>query len=161
VVIGKVSDVQKHLEDSDFFVAIGNNQMREKIQSSLSEINASIVTLIHPNATIAIDVQIGIGTAIMAGAVINSSTIIGNGCIINTSSSIDHDNIIEDFVHISPGARLAGSVKVGNRTWIGIGGTLSNNVTIYSDCILGAGIVLVKDIIESGTYVGLPIRRVD
>ena len=53
----------------------------------------------------------------MAGVVINCCTRIGKGCIINTGSTIDHDNIIGDYVHISPGAHLAGTIKVGKGTW--------------------------------------------
>ena len=48
----------------------------------------------------------------MAGAVINSDTKIGKGCIINTSASVDHDCTLDDFVHISVGAHLAGNVRV-------------------------------------------------
>ncbi len=97
----------------------------------------------------------------MAGVVINSSSRIGRGCIINTSSSIDHDNSIEDYVHISPGVKTAGSVGIGNGTWLGIGSVVSNKVNIYSGCKVGAGAVVVKDITEPGTYVGVPVRRVD
>ena len=117
--------------------------------------------MIHPSAVIGTDVEIGIGSVVMAGVVINSSTKIGKGCIVNTSSSLDHDNIIEDYVHISPGVRTAGSVSIGKLTWIGIGSVVSNNVNIYSSCKVGAGAVVVKDITEPGTYVGVPVRRVD
>ena len=97
----------------------------------------------------------------MAGVVINSSSRIGKGCIINTSSSLDHDNVIENYVHISPGVNMAGTVKVGKGSWIGIGSVVSNNVNICSDCKVGAGAVVVKDITEPGTYVGVPVRKID
>ena len=160
-VIGKISDIFKNFYDADFFVAIGNNMIRKKIQEKLESKKFSVVTLIHPNAVIGTDVEIGNGTAIMAGVVINSSSKIGKGCIINTSSSIDHDNVIEDYVHISPGSKLAGNVRVGRESWIGIGSVISNNVSICSDCKVGAGAVVVKDIIEIGTYVGVPARKID
>jgi acetyltransferase-like isoleucine patch superfamily enzyme len=97
----------------------------------------------------------------MAGVVINSSTKIGKGCIINTSSSLEHDNVIEDYVHISPGVRLAGTVRIGKGSWLGIGSVVSNNVNICSGCKVGAGAVVVKDITEPGTYVGVPVRKID
>jgi sugar O-acyltransferase (sialic acid O-acetyltransferase NeuD family) len=160
-VIGKTADAFTYKEEADFFVAIGSNTTREKIQEKLIEQGLNVVSLIHPSAVIGTDVEIGIGTAVMAGIVINSSTRIGNGCIINTSSSLDHDNIIEDYVHISPGVRTAGSVVIGKSTWLGIGSVISNNVNICSGCKVGAGAVVVKDITEPGTYVGVPVRRVD
>jgi len=69
--------------------------------------------------------------------------------------------VLEDFVHVSPGSHLAGKVSVGKSSWLGIGSVVSNNVNICSGCNVGAGAVVVKDITEPGTYVGVPARRVD
>jgi len=160
-VIGKTADAFKYNDEADFFVAIGNNATREKIQEKLIEQGINVVSLIHPSAIIGTDVEIGIGSVVMAGVVINSSTGIGKGCVINTSSNLDHDNVIEDYVHTSPGVRTAGSVSIGKNTWLGIGSVVSNNVNICSGCKVGAGAVVVKDITEPGTYVGVPVRRVD
>jgi sugar O-acyltransferase (sialic acid O-acetyltransferase NeuD family) len=160
-VIGKTADAFTYKEEADFFVAIGNNATREKVLEQLIGEGLNVVSLIHPGAIIGTDVAIGIGTAVMAGVVINGSTRIGKGCIINTSSSLDHDNVIEDYVHVSPGVGTAGSVTVGKRTWLGIGSVVSNNVNICSGCKVGAGAVIVKNITEPGTYVGVPVRRVD
>lgn len=158
-IIGKTKDAIIYRAEADFFVAIGDNYVRENIQEELEKKGFSIATLIHPDAVIADDVVLGMGTVIMAGVVINSSSKIGKGCIINTSSSIDHDNVIEDYIHISPGVHLAGTVKIGRNNWIGVGSAVSNNVKICSGCIVGAGAVVVKDITEPGTYIGVPARR--
>ena len=85
------------------------------------------------------------------------------GCIINTASSVDHDCVLSDFVHVAVGAHLCGTVTIGNATWIGAGATVSNNVNICGECTIGAGAVVVKDIIEPGTYIGVPakLRRRD
>jgi sugar O-acyltransferase (sialic acid O-acetyltransferase NeuD family) len=160
-VIGKTDDAFTYKDEADFFFAIGNNATREKVQEKLIDEGMSVVSLIHPSATIGTDVEIGIGTAVMAGVVVNCSTRIGKGCIINTSSSLDHDNVIKDYVHISPGASLAGTVKVGKGSWLGIGSVVSNNVNICSGCKVGAGAVVVKDITEPGTYVGVPVKKID
>lgn len=159
-VIGKTKDAFKHKTNADFFVAIGKNDTRERVLESFIQEGLSIATLVHPSAIIGIGVEIGIGTAIMAGVVINSSTLIGKGCIINTSSSIDHDNVIEDYVHVSPGVRLAGTVIIGKKCWLGIGSSVSNNINISSGCILGAGGCVINSIEEPGIYVGLPARRI-
>jgi len=160
-VIGKTADASTYKDEADFFVAIGSNATREKIQEKLIEQGSSVVSLIHPSAVIGSDVEIGIGSVVMAGVVVNSSSRIGKGCIVNTSSSLDHDNVIKDYVHISPGVMTAGSVEIGKSTWLGIGSVVSNNVNICNGCKVGAGAVVVKDITEPGTYVGVPVRRVD
>ncbi len=160
-VIGKSTDASAYRDEADFFVAIGNNSLREMVQKKLLAEEISIVSLIHPNVIIGTDVNIGVGTVIMAGVIINSSSMIGDGCIINTNCNIDHDDMIEDYVHISPGSNLAGAVRIGKGSWIGIGSTVSNNVDICSGCIIGAGAVVIGDIIKAGTYVGVPVRRLD
>lgn len=143
----------------DVFVGIGNAAVRQQMQEALEASGVSIPRLVHPSAVIADDVAIGAGTVIMAGAVVNSGTTVGRSCIINTCASVDHDCQLEDYVHVSVGAHLAGSVTVGQRTWIGIGAVVSNNLSIVGDCMLGAGTVVVKNVEEAGTYVGVPARR--
>lgn len=159
-VIGKVADAYTYMSDYDLFVAIGNNTTREKLHIKIIMTGASIPNLIHPNAVIGEKVELGLGTVVMAGVTINCCTKIGNGCIINTGATIDHDSVLEDYVHISPGAHLAGTVKVGKGSWLGIGSIVNNNVNIVSNCKVGAGAVVVKDLTEPGTYVGVPARRV-
>lgn len=158
-VVGNTKDAIKHVDKCDFFVGIGDNETREKIQKKLEKIGANIPVLIHPNAVIGEDVQIGIGTAVMPGVVINCSTRIGKGCIINTGATIDHDNIIEDYVHISPGVNLAGNVRIGSKTWIGIGSVVINNINISNKCLIGAGSLVIKNITIPGKYVGSPIKK--
>ncbi|WP_242271409.1 acetyltransferase [Bacillus cereus group sp. BfR-BA-01310] len=159
-IIDKSASISKYIADYDFFVGIGNNVIREKIQRQLEMEEAIIPVLIHPSAIIGEQVYLGAGTVVMAGAVINCCTKVGKGCIINTASTIDHDNVIGDYAHISPGANLAGTVKVGRSTWLGIGSVISNNINITDKCKIGAGSVVIKDITELGTYIGVPARRI-
>lgn len=159
-VIGKSKDALTYISDYDIFVAIGNNKTREKIQSQLEIAGANIPTLIHPSAIIGEKVEVGTGTVVMAGAVINCCSRIGEGCIVNTAATVDHDNVVEDYVHISPGVNIAGTVRIGKGSWLGIGSVISNNINITSSCMVGAGAVVVRDITEAGTYVGAPARRV-
>ena len=157
-VLGKVADYTKYPSVS-FVIGIGNSAIREKIVGQLDGVRW--YTAIHPSAVIsALDTQIGVGSVIMANAVINSSARIGAHCIINTASVVEHDNHVRDFVHISVGAKLGGTVSVGTHTWVGIGATVSNNVSICDHCMIGAGALVICDIKESGTYVGVPARKI-
>lgn len=158
-VVGKCCDNITHYAD-DFVVAIGNADIRQKLTNQLEQLGRNLVTLVHPNAVIGEQVEIGRGTVIMAGAVVNPFAHIGNGCIINTCASVDHDCIIRDFAHISVGTHVAGTCEIGERTWIGAGATVSNNISICSDCVIGAGAVVIRNIEKSGTYVGVPARRI-
>ena len=82
----------------------------------------------------------------------------GTFCIINTGAIVEHDNKIEEFVHVSVGAKLAGTVHVGRNTWIGIGAVVSNNLKICENCVIRAGAVVVESITRSGNYQGVPAK---
>lgn len=142
--------------EGDIIIAVGKAATRRKLMDR--DQGRCFPVLIHPSAVVADDVEIGEGTVVMAGAVINPGSKIGRGCIINTSSSIDHDCVIGDFCHISVGSHLSGTVTVCENSWIGVGAIVSNNVNICGDCMIGAGAVVIKDIVESGTYVGVPAK---
>lgn len=143
-------------EDHDLFIAIGDNTTREETSSRM---NRDIVTLIHPTAVIGEEVKIGHGVVIMAKAVINSGSVIGDGVIVNTCASIDHDNRIEDYAHISVNAHTAGTVTVGRRSFVGMSASIINNVSICDDAVIAAGAVVIEDIREAGTYIGVPAKK--
>ena len=157
-VVGTSQDIMKY-KQFDFIVAIGNTTVRQKIINELLAKGVHVCKLIHPSAIVAEDTSIDIGTVIMAGAVVNTGAKIGKGCIINTCSSVDHDCRIENFVHVAVGAHIAGTVHIGERTWIGAGATIRNNIDVTNDCIIGIGATVVGDIKEKGTYIGVPAKK--
>ena len=157
-IIGTSADIPK-LDDgkTDFVIGIGNNAVRKMIAEKY---NVNWVSLLHPSAQIAVNVSVGKGTAVMAGAVINACATVGEHCIINTRAVIEHDDIIEDYVHISPNAALGGTVHIGEETHIGIGVTVINNIDICGNCLIGAGATVVRNIEDLGMYVGVPARKI-
>lgn len=134
-------------------VAIGNNQIRNKVVNSIS---ADFAVAIHPKAIISKTCKVQVGTVIMGGATINAESVIGKHCIINTNASIDHDCIISNFVHISPNASVAGNVEVGEGTHIGIGSTVIQGIKIGKWATIGAGAVVIKDVPDYAIVVGVP-----
>lgn len=158
-VVGTTSEIGNY-KDYDFIVAIGNNQVRNKITTNLYDNSYKVVTLIHPTAVIDETVIIGDGSVVMANAVINAYAKLGKGCIVNTAATIDHDDVLEDYVHVCPGANVAGSTTIGYESWVGIGSSVINNVTIAPKCMIGAGTVVVNNLLETGTYVGVPAKKI-
>lgn len=156
-VIGTTADI-RNMDDgkTDFVIAIGNNAVRRQIAETYP---VNWVSLIHPSAQIGMQVSVGKGTVVMAGAIINPCAAIGEHCIINTGAIVEHDNVLGDYVHLSPRAALGGTVRVGQQTHVGIGAAIRNNITICGMCTIGAGAVVVKNIEHSGTYVGVPAKE--
>lgn len=139
-------------------VAIGSNEIRYSKITELLAAQAPLVSLIHPAATISRYASIGKGGVVFAGVVVNSYATIGVSSILNTGCSIDHDCCLADYVHISPGARLAGGVKIGRLSWVGIGASIRQSIHIGSNVKVGAGAVVVEDTADDLTVVGVPAR---
>ncbi len=156
-VLGKTADFLNY-KDCEFVIAVGDAAAREAIAEKLGGVKW--YTAVHPSAAVSVlDVEIGEGTVVMANASVNPGTRIGKHCIVNTAAVVEHDNRISDYVHISVGARLGGTVSIGRASWIGIGSCVINNVSVCGGCTVGAGAVVVKDITEPGTYLGVPARK--
>lgn len=150
-IIGKY-DPEK-LKEIPIIIAIGNNKVRKELSTSLSHRFDKVV---HPSAIVSDYAQMDVGSVVFHNSIVQAGTTIGKHCIINTTASIDHDNELADFVHISPNATLSGTVKVGEGTWIGSGATVINNITIGKWCVIGAGAVITKDIPDYSLVVGNP-----
>ncbi|MCF2690699.1 acetyltransferase [Bacteroides fragilis] len=124
-------------------VSIGNNQIRRKIVDSLS---VTFGCAVHPLSIVSELSNVGEGSVVMQGAIIQACVQIGKHCIVNTGASVDHECVIEDYVHISPHSTLCGNVSVGEGSWIGAGTTVIPGVKIGKWSVIGAGSVVTKDI---------------
>jgi sugar O-acyltransferase (sialic acid O-acetyltransferase NeuD family) len=139
-------------------VAIGENAMRMKVAAWLLEHGVRLTSVIHPAATIGRDVQIGDGSVVMAGCVINTGARLGRNVIVNTGASVDHDCEVEDGVHIGPGSHLCGHVSVGAGTLVGAGTTLVPSVRVGAAVTVGAGSTVIRDVPDNARVGGSPCR---
>lgn len=158
LIIGVIDRKSEFRDSADFFVVIGDNKTRAKILKQLQNDGYSVATIIHPSATLEIGINIGVGTVVMPGVIVNCSTTIGVGCNLNTACSIDHDNKIGNFAHLSPGVRCAGNVIISDLCWIGMSASLINNLFVGENSIVGAGAVVLKFVDDQTTVVGVPAR---
>ncbi|HIF9347347.1 TPA: acetyltransferase [Photobacterium damselae] len=160
-ILGTFNDYCQRYNDYDgVIIAIGNNDIRAKLHSVLVNLNAPLVSLIHPRATVSSRAKIGLGTVVMAHAVINPDVIIGSNCIINTSSVIEHDCEIDNHVHICPNVALAGNVKIREKSWIGISTTIIQQVVIGREVFVGAGSTVIRDVPDNLKVVGTPAKKI-
>lgn len=139
-------------------VAIGNPATRLLWIDRLHAAGYRLPLLIHPSAWISPSAQIGPASVVFAQVAVQAQALIGSGAILNTGCSVDHDAQLADGVHLCPGARLAGEVHVGARSWIGIGASVIQQVRIGSDVTVGAGAAVVRDLPDGVTAVGVPAR---
>jgi sugar O-acyltransferase (sialic acid O-acetyltransferase NeuD family) len=140
------------------FVAIGNNGLRLKMLEELFLAQWVVPCLIHPGAIVSRYASVGAGSVVMPGVVINAGAKLGAGVVANTGCTIDHDCVIDDGAHISPGANIAGGVRIGRRSWIGIGTSVREMIEVGSDCVVGAGSVVVGNVADGTRVMGIPAK---
>ncbi|MBV8264466.1 MAG: NeuD/PglB/VioB family sugar acetyltransferase [Candidatus Eremiobacteraeota bacterium] len=139
-------------------VALGENDLRERLAARLRTIGFALPPIVHPQAFVAPSARIADGAIVMARAVVGTDTSIGPLAIINTGAILDHDNEVGIAAHIAPGCALAGWVKVGARSLVGVGSAVRPKVTIGADVVVGAGSAVVKDLPDGARVGGVPAR---
>ena len=139
-------------------IAIGDNGFRQR-EVSLWQARP-LVTVLHRDATVSPLAQLGAGSFVAARAVLAPLARTGTACIVNHGAVVDHDVVLGDFCHIAPGAVLGGGVRLGNGVLLGSGAAVLPGLTITDDVVVGAGAVVCSNLLEAGTYVGAPARRV-
>lgn len=157
-VLGTFADRGK-FKENDFFVGIGNNQTRKRIQETLVNEGFSIATIVSIDSNVT-NAKLGVGTIIMNQCLVNVDSTIGDGAIINNNAVIDHDCKIGDYTHVSPSVNVGGTCTIGLECWLGIGSTIINNIIVSNQTIIGAGATVISDITELGTYVGVPAKKI-
>lgn len=158
-VVGDTKALMEHLSKFDgVLIAIGNCAIRWQKQQDLQAAGAPMTTVVHPHACVSGFAKLGVGTMVMAGAIVNVDAVVGDACIINTSASVDHDCVLDHGVHVSPGARLSGNVSVGACSWVGVGASVRQGTRIGTHVMVGAGAVVVTPVPDGLTVVGNPAR---
>jgi UDP-N-acetylbacillosamine N-acetyltransferase len=150
--------VLDNLKSADVFIGIGKNSIRAGVFDYLVENKISCPFVIHKSAYVSSLCDLGSGSVIMPGAVVNTQTKIGNAVICNSSSVIEHGSQISDYVHIGPGAVLAGDVSIGSFTFVGANAFVREGIKVGAHVTIGAGSVITKDVADGVTIFGNPAR---
>jgi UDP-perosamine 4-acetyltransferase len=143
-------------------IGVGNvdiSVQRREIRDQLVSHGYSLPAIVSPDAIVNESTTLGEGTVVFDGVVVNPGARIGQCVILNTNSTVEHDCILGDFVHIAPGAILSGEVVIGDGSMIGAGASVIQGRKVGKDCMIGAGSTVLSDCLVSGTYIGSPARK--
>lgn len=159
-ILGGHDIIEEQTEEIWAVAAIGSTRARRRTISRTAPFtHIRYATLVDPSVAISESVRIGEGTMICAGNIVTVDINIGSHVIINLDCTVGHDAILEDYVTLYPSVNVSGNVTIGTGTELGTGSAVIQGINICNDVILGAGGVVVKDITEPGTYVGVPARK--
>ena len=160
-VVGGTELLGSEQEDTYVVCAVGSAQIRKSIVDKLKVYSKiKYATLIDPSVIISDRVKIGEGSIMCAGTIVTVDVVLGKHVIINLDCTVGHDAVIGNFVTMYPSVNVSGMVRVGECVELGTGMQVIQGKKIVEKAIIGAGGVVVKDILDEGTYVGVPVVKV-
>lgn len=148
-------------EKIPFIVAVGDNERRQALFMQKCLNGEKPVSIISETASIGINTIIESGSFVAKKVCLGPEVRVGRNSIVNTGSIIDHETNIGINTHIAPGTTICGRCRIGDNVFIGAGCVIKDNIKIGDNVIIGAGAVVIRDIVESGVYVGVPARKIE
>lgn len=120
--------------------------------------NGEVLKIPHFGKVIIHDrVEIQSGTHIARGSFQN--TIIENDVKVDQLVHIAHNCHIKRGTLIPAGAMLAGSVTVGEHSWIAPETAINNGITLGKCSMTGTGAVVIEDVGDNELVVGVPAKK--
>lgn len=161
-ILGDVERLKDFRERDNLylFVAVGDQESKQRMLELLAVHDHQFATLIHPRACIAPSVTFGVGCLVNAGVVVEPNARIGAHVVIRAGCIVSHDVCLEDCVSLSPGVTLAGRSQVKKSGVIYSGATLAPGVIVGEGAVVGAGSVALKNVPPGATVLGVPARAI-
>lgn len=144
----------------DAVIGIGEPAVRKEKYDQLKKDGVNTPTLIHPDVHIPETTTVGKGVIIQYGCFVSCNVTIEDYVYIQPQCNIGHDDILCEGCMISGFGNIAGNVKIGRFTYIGISAAIKESVSIGSNSIIGMGSVVYKDIPDEMVALGNPARPI-
>jgi sugar O-acyltransferase (sialic acid O-acetyltransferase NeuD family) len=139
-------------------IAVGqikSPDLRIRLFRQLEQLGCNLPVIVSPNGYVSPHAQVGAGTIVMHGAVVNAAASVGRNCIINSQALVEHDVVVGDHCHIATSAAINSGVCIGAGTFVGSGSAIRQLIRIGERCVIGMGQCVVKNC-ETGTWLPAP-----
>ncbi len=147
-------------DQAELVIAVGEPYIRKIIREKISAAGYTLATIVHPDAYLAADANLGDGVLLCYSAMVSSGAVIGEnvylqpGCVIGHDVTIGCDSVISTFVAIS------GSCQVAEQCYIGVSASIKEQIRIGAGAIVSMGAVVLRDVEEECVVMGNPARSI-
>lgn len=130
-------------EQHGFLVTLGQIKSPDKriaLYERIKRCGGILPSIVSPLAHLSRHAEIGEGTIVMHGALINAGARVGRNCIINSKTLVEHDVLVGDHCHLSTACVINGAVTVGEGSFLGSGVVTHESIEIGVRSVVGAGV---------------------
>jgi sugar O-acyltransferase (sialic acid O-acetyltransferase NeuD family) len=148
-------DVMK-FSGASLAMGIGNPKVIRKLKDTF-ESHFDFPNLIHPGVIADFEnISWGKGNIVTANCTLTTHIKIGSFNTFNIATNIGHDVEIGDCNLLNPCVSVSGWVKIGDNNLIGVKATILEKRTIGSNSIIGAASLVLRDVPDHVTVMGVP-----
>lgn len=144
------------------YCPIGDNLFRVHVLDKAQNLGYCIPNYIHPSVNIAPEVCISHkGVYILPNTTILPHVYIEDYVMISTGTNIIHHSKLKKGVFLSNGVNLGANIIAKEYAYVGMGATIMTGVKeLGSNCLIGAGAVVIKDVPDNAVMAGIPAKVV-
>jgi sugar O-acyltransferase (sialic acid O-acetyltransferase NeuD family) len=135
------------------------NQLRRRLYRAAKEKGYTPASYISSRAFVWRNVRFGEHCFIFENNVLQPFVTIGNNVVLWSGNHIGHHSTIMDHCFVSSHVVVSGFCRIGQSCFMGVNSTVANNLTIGDDCIIGAGALILSNVEDNQTAVGIWKRR--
>ncbi len=139
-------------------VLVTTDNMKERYEqiNQARENGLQLINAIHPTAIIMEDAIIYDNVILDAKVFVGYRAEVFSGVVMHTGAQIDHHCVLRECATIDPGVVFASNVTVGKFTRVHTGAVCKNRIKIGENSIIGAGSVIIENVPDNVTVVGVP-----
>ena len=154
-IISSVEDYEPQPDDV-FVCALGEAQWKQYYAEMVMEKGGQFINIIHETVEIERNSTIGNGCIICKFVGISCDTHIGDFVTIQAYAGIGHDVSIGNYCHLGVRSFMGGGSLLGVSTAIQTNSIILPQVKVGSNCMVGAGAVVIRKVKDGTTVFGNP-----
>jgi sugar O-acyltransferase (sialic acid O-acetyltransferase NeuD family) len=161
-ILGDYSWLRSHRQEFDgLAIGIGTPATRLRVSRELApEFPAGCwPALVHPSVRYdRVTTEIGEGALLCAGVVGTVNLRLRPFCLVNLCCTLGHEADIGEGCVLNPTVNISGGVTLEEGVLVGTGAQVLQNLRVGAGATVGAGSVVVRDVLPGATVVGIPAK---
>ncbi len=131
------------------------NQLRTRLYEAAKAKGYKPASYVSPHAFVWRNCKIGEHCFIFENNVVQPFVTIGDNVVLWSGNHIGHHSTIGSNCFVSSHVVVSGFCRLGEACFMGVNSTVSNNTNIGNNCIVGAGALVLSDVEDNQTVVGI------